>query len=1008
MILFRHPASLLRRSESLQTTLIAVAFWTLAVIALTNLRYLHLWGLPQVEVIIVRATMACSVLLLGLVGVRCVIAWRKSGSLAPIRRTLGGTPGMVLFAAVASYLAIGASVLGVEAIREPDTAGSLAYHVLLLGMLAAAAVGGRAVLERTGADRLLQGVLLVLIASCAIILASPILRDLGILPPYRLPFRLTGAFVDPNEAGLAACMTVALAAALLTNGGPRTLGWLGLVAGVAASLATASQTALVVLGAMAVVFLLINVRSKPRTFVLGLTATGLSGIAVFAGVVGFSGGFSEWSRLRSIPEVVHEGSLFCDPSSTGNPGADCAVLLATRDILAGDMALNWSRAVPVNYWQGVTVDGPEGRVTKLALRGLGLNGRIPSDLGRLDHLVGLFLERNRLAGRIPPELGDLASLERLVLNHNSLTGAIPPELGKLDRLKVLKLRQNHLTGPVPATLGGLDLSILNLSGNDFDSVPPELTAIPDHDLANTLLCTPLLPPTSPALLDDCTVLLAVKETLAGDASLNWHAEIPVGLWQGVTVGGPSARVTDLTLAADGLTGRIPPELGRLDGLVNLNLAINRLTGPIPPELGHLVALRQLSLDRNALTGTVPAELGQLGRLESLWLRENRLTGPVPPELFATPEHDLSHQLLCAPASRLSPPLLNDCTSLLALKETLAGEAELNWSEALPLNEWQGVTVGGPEGRVIALELPGMGLNGRIPPELGRLDGLVNLNLAVNRLTDPIPPELGHLVALRQLSLDRNALTGTVPAELGQLGRLESLWLRENRLTGPVPPELFATPEHDLSHQLLCAPASRLSPPLLNDCTSLLALKETLAGEAELNWSEALPLNEWQGVTVGGPEGRVIALELPGMGLNGRVPAALGHLAGLRSLVLDGNVLAGAIPPELGKLTDLERLGLATNALTGPIPPELARLSSLRELWLSGNRLTGSLPPELRSVAGGEAFCPAAPAGNPGLRADCDVLLATRDILAGEARLNWSEHLPIESGKASPSAARWTA
>ena len=112
--------------------------------------------------------------LVGPGGVRCVIAWRESGSLAPIRRTLGGTPGMVLFAAIASYLAIGASVLGVEAIREPDTAGSLRYYVLHFGVLAAAAVGGRAVLERTGVDRLLQGVLLVLIASCAIILASPI------------------------------------------------------------------------------------------------------------------------------------------------------------------------------------------------------------------------------------------------------------------------------------------------------------------------------------------------------------------------------------------------------------------------------------------------------------------------------------------------------------------------------------------------------------------------------------------------------------------------------------------------------------------------------------------------------------------------------------------------------------------------------------------------------------------------------------------------------------------
>ena len=1013
MIRFRDPASLLRRSESLQATLIAVAFWTLAVIALTNLRYLHLWELPQVEVIIARAAMACSVLLLGLVGVRCVMAWRNSGSLAPIRRTLGATPGMVLFAAVASYLAIGASVLGVEAIREPDTAGSLRYHVLHFGVLVAAAAGGRAVLERSGAERLLQGVLVILIAGCAIILASPVLRDLGILPPYRLPFRLTGAFVDPNEASLAACMTVALAAALLTNGGPRTLGWLGLVAGVAASLATVSRTALFVLGALAVVFLLINVRGRPRPFVLVLGATGLIGIAAFAGVVGFFGGFSEWSRLRSTADVVqeghlpdrlpphqgqgrvatHEGHLFCDPSPTGNPGADCAVLLATRDILAGDMALNWSRTVPVDHWQGVTVDGR--RVTGLALGGLGLNGRIPSDLGRLDRLVSLSLRRNRLTGRIPPELGDLASLEYLNLSYNTLTGAIPPELANLENLEKLWLKRNLLTGPVPAALGGLDLSGLRLSGNDFDSIPPELTDVTNHDLADARPCLPL-PPTSPALFDDCTVLLEVKDTLAGDASLNWHAAVSVGLWQGVTVGGPSARVTALTLAANGLTGRIPPELGRLDGLVNLNLAINRLTGPIPPELGHLVALRQLSLDRNALTGTVPAELGQLGRLESLWLRENRLTGPVPPELFAIPAHDLSHQLLCAPASRLSPPLLNDCTSLLALKETLAGEAELNWSEVLPLNEWQGVTVGGPSARVTALTLAANGLTGRIPPELGRLDGLVNLNLAINRLTGPIPPELGHLVALRQLSLDRNALTGTVPAELGQLGRLESLWLRENRLTGPVPPELFAIPAHDLSHQLLCAPASRLSPPLFDDCTLLLALKETLAGEAELNWSEALPLNEWQGVTVGGPEGRVMALELPRMGLNGRVPAALGRLAGLRSLVLDGNVLAGVIPPELGKLTDLEMLGLAANALTGPIPPELARLSSLRELWLSGNRLTGSLPPGLRSVAGAETFCPAAPAGNPGLRADCDVLLATRDLLAGEARLNWSEHLPIES------------
>ena len=160
--------------------------------------------------------------------------------------------------------------------------------------------------------------------------------------------------------------------------------------------------------------------------------------------------------------------------------------------------------MPMNDWQGVTVDGPEGRVTGLHLAGLGLNGRIPSDLGRLDRLVSLALPRNRLTGRIPPELGDLASLEHLKLNFNALTGGIPPELAKLANLKDLQLRENRLTGPVPAALGELDVSVLRLSGNDFDSVPPEFTAVADHDLAHTRLCPP--PSANPALFDDCTAL----------------------------------------------------------------------------------------------------------------------------------------------------------------------------------------------------------------------------------------------------------------------------------------------------------------------------------------------------------------------------------------------------------------------------------------------------------------------------------------------------------------------
>ena len=596
VIRFRHPASLLRRTEALQATLVAVAFWTLAVIALTNLRYVYLGRMPQVEVVIARATMVCCVLLLGLVGARRLLAWRKSGPLVSLRGALGGTPGMLLFATVASYLAIGAAVLGVEAISQPEMAGDLKYRVLQFGVLVAVAVGGRAALERTGTDRLLQGVLVVLISSCAIILASPVLHDLDILSPYRIPFRLTGAFVNPNDASLTTCMTVALAVALLTNGGPRTLGWLGLAAGVAASLATASRTALVVLGAMAVVFLLINVRSKPRPLALALVATGLIGIAGFIGVGGFSGSFSEWSRLRFASGVAYEGNLFCDPSPTDNPGADCAVLLATRDILAGDIVLNWSSAMPVNYWQGVTVAGPEGRVTRLNLARLGLNGRIPAELGRLDRLVSLSLHRNRLTGRIPPELGNLARLERLDLSHNALTGGIPLDLGRLDRLISLYLYQNRLTGRIPPELGNLArLEHLDLSRNALTGgIPLNL-----------------------GRLDHLVLLYLQQNRLTGP--------VPPEL-------GNLARLEYLELSHNALIGDIPVDLGRLDRLISLSLQRNRLTGLVPLELGNLARLEYLELSHNALIGGIPPELGKLTDLKTLRLAGNALAGPIPPAL----------------------------------------------------------------------------------------------------------------------------------------------------------------------------------------------------------------------------------------------------------------------------------------------------------------------------------------------------------------------------------------
>ncbi|XP_031477015.1 leucine-rich repeat protein 1-like [Nymphaea colorata] len=92
------------------------------------------------------------------------------------------------------------------------------------------------------------------------------------------------------------------------------------------------------------------------------------------------------------------------------------------------------------------------------------------------------------------------------------------------------------------------------------------------------------------------------------------------------------RVTRLDLGNARLSGRLVPELGRLERLQYLELYKNQLTGNIPEELGKLSRLVSLDLYSNNLTGTIPPSLSKLASLRFLRLNRNRLTGRIPREL----------------------------------------------------------------------------------------------------------------------------------------------------------------------------------------------------------------------------------------------------------------------------------------------------------------------------------------------------------------------------------------
>ena len=129
---------------------------------------------------------------------------------------------------------------------------------------------------------------------------------------------------------------------------------------------------------------------------------------------------------------------------------------------------------------------------------------------------------------------------------------------------------------------------------------------------------------NPGLLSDCSALLAARDTLAGDAVLDWSADTPIIGWERVTVSGDPLRVTKLDPEHNEMTGTIPAELGSLTGLIFLNLESNELTGTIPVELGNLTNLMGLYLGGNLLTGCIPESLRDVasndlaGRLDLLF------------------------------------------------------------------------------------------------------------------------------------------------------------------------------------------------------------------------------------------------------------------------------------------------------------------------------------------------------------------------------------------------------
>ena len=186
----------------------------------------------------------------------------------------------------------------------------------------------------------------------------------------------------------------------------------------------------------------------------------------------------------------------------------------------------------------------------------------------------------------------------------------------------------------------------------------------------------------------------------------------------------------------------------IQNTIKLKLSNNNLDGHIPLEIGLLSNLVCLDLSNNQLSGKVPSEIIQLKKINYLNLSNNNFSGGVTDSL-------------CNFFAEIDTFYFDEVVSL--------------WGFCYMVND-------SPE----YIDLSHRGLEGSIPPEIGKLTNLCSLSLHNNQISGEIPPEIGNLINLNYLSLYNNQISGRIPPEIGNLINLNKLYLFNNQLSGEIP------------------------------------------------------------------------------------------------------------------------------------------------------------------------------------------------------------------------------
>ncbi|KAJ8564992.1 hypothetical protein K7X08_001452 [Anisodus acutangulus] len=193
-----------------------------------------------------------------------------------------------------------------------------------------------------------------------------------------------------------------------------------------------------------------------------------------------------------------------------------------------------------------------------------LNGVLPNTIGNLSSTIEVFhLGDAHISGLIPTSIGNISGLATLGFEENNLIGTIPSEVGKLEQLQGLYLASNKLQGHIPEVVCLLsNLVKLNLNDNELSGLIPE-----------------------------CLGNLSMLQKISLSSN-KLSSKFPLSLWK-------MSGILHINVSRNSIEGEVPSDIGELKAIVELDLSGNHFSGMIPSKLGDLQIMKSLNLSNNS-------------------------------------------------------------------------------------------------------------------------------------------------------------------------------------------------------------------------------------------------------------------------------------------------------------------------------------------------------------------------------------------------------------------------